>query len=101
MAAFEVSPDTLLTTTMVRFDCSLSQPGNDQDQAYYRWDWNGDGFWNTGFSSTAIVKHTYYETGDFQPTLEVIDTTGKVNLYRQKLFVNQISPNLHLEFEWT
>jgi hypothetical protein len=85
-AVIAVSPDTLLTTTMVQFDCSKSLAGSDQDKVYYRWDWNNDGIWDEEYSSDpifvhrfyskAIVKHTYFETGDFQPTMEVRDPQG-------------------------
>jgi hypothetical protein len=42
-----------------------------------RWDWEGDGVWDTGvYSVTDVVTHAYNHIGRYWPTLQVEDTDG-------------------------
>jgi uncharacterized protein (TIGR02145 family) len=100
-AMFLVTPVSGNRITEFTFDATLTVDDEDSlDQLKFRWDWNGDEIWDTGFSSTSLVKHAYYETGSFHPTLEVRDPTGRTDIYRQSLEVNQTNPDLHVEFTW-
>ncbi len=101
-ALFKLIPESGNRITEFTFDASLTQDDEDSlDQLVFKWDWNGDGIWDTGFSSKAIVKHTYFEIGSFQPVLEVKDPTGRTSIYKQDLEVNQTNPDLHVEFSWS
>jgi hypothetical protein len=45
-----------------------------------RWDWEGDGVWDTGvYSVTDILTHAYDHIGRYWPTLSVEDTDGLVD----------------------
>jgi hypothetical protein len=45
-----------------------------------RWDWEGDGVWDTDvYSVTDILTHTYDHVGRYWPTLSVEDTDGLVD----------------------
>lgn len=41
-----------------------------------RWDFEGDGEWDTTFSTTKTAKHAYTATGKYKPTLQVLDEKG-------------------------
>jgi PKD repeat protein len=41
-----------------------------------RWDFEGDGEWDTTFSVSKTAKHAYTETGKYKPTLQVLDEKG-------------------------
>ncbi len=100
-ALFQVNPEYGNRITEFTFDATSSKDDEDSlDQLQFKWDWEGDGIWDTGFSSKSVVKHTFFETGDFQPTMEIRDPQGMSSLYNINLEVNQINPNLHMEFSW-
>ena len=100
-ALFQISPEYGNRITEFTFDASLTKDDEDSlEQLQFKWDWQGDGIWDTGFSSKYIVKHTYFETGDFQPTMEVRDPQGMSSLCIVDLEVNQTNPDIHMEFSW-
>ena len=41
-----------------------------------RWDFEGDGEWDTTFSTTKTAKHAYTETGKYKPILQILDEKG-------------------------
>ena len=89
MAAVSVSPDTLFTTTMLRFDCSMSEPGNDQDKIYYRWDWNSDGIWDEEFSNDPVFMHRFYSKGTHNISMEALNSSGLTDTCIISLSVEQ------------
>jgi hypothetical protein len=57
-----------------------------------RWDWEGDGVWDTGvYSVTDVVTHTYANIGRYWPTIRVEDTDGVVSTLSK--VVNIIPPS--------
>ncbi|RYZ98477.1 MAG: PKD domain-containing protein, partial [Moraxellaceae bacterium] len=61
----------------VTFDASSSSDPN-KDQLLYRWDFDGDGVWNTEFTSTATVKYQYLIAGNYSARLQIKDPLGAV-----------------------
>lgn len=54
----------------------------------YRWDWDGDGTWDTGYYATPQpVYHTYSTAGDFDAALEVRDELGGTATAVQRISV--------------
>jgi len=72
------NPDTEFT-----FNGSLTYDKEDPLSALkFRWDWEGDGFWDTEWSSSPYQSHAYHIGGAFMIVLQVVDTgnlTGMAN----------------------
>lgn len=59
------------------FSASSSKDPDGSDQKIQvRWDFEGDGIFDTSFSTTKLAKHRFYRPGNFQPQLEVLDESG-------------------------
>lgn len=73
------STDKTVGTTSTTFTFNASSSTDLEDSSsnlQVRWDFNGDGDWDTTFSTTKTVTNRYLETGDFTVTVEVLDTAG-------------------------
>jgi PKD repeat protein len=76
-ARFTVSPASGTTATVFRADASTSSDGEDPASALeVRWDWEGDGTWDTALDTTKTAEHQYMTAGGKTIRLEVIDTGG-------------------------
>jgi len=71
---FIVSPMSGSVETVFLFDASPSVDwqGN-KGNILYRWDWENDGNFDTGFSSNRVVNHQFSEKGEYTVVLEIID----------------------------
>lgn len=54
---------------------SRDRDGSDS-KMQYRWDFEGDGEWDSTFASDRIVIHRYLNVGTFNPRVEVLDEKG-------------------------
>ncbi len=71
------TPNAGTTDTIFTLDASASYDQEDQsNELLFRWDFEGDGDWDTEFSMQEVYEHKYYRTGHFHITLEVMDTDG-------------------------
>lgn len=73
---------TLTQTSWAEIEVDPSASGDVEDapeNLQVRWDWDGDGVWDTGvYSVTDILTHAYDHVGRYWPTLSVEDTDGLV-----------------------
>jgi uncharacterized protein (TIGR02145 family) len=100
-ALYQVIPASGNRLTEFTFDATPTRDDEDSlGQLQFRWDWEGDGRWDNGFNPAATVKHVYYETGDFQPLMEVKDRSGMTGQYRSQLEVTRVNPRLLVHFSW-
>ncbi|MBT3748183.1 MAG: hypothetical protein HN936_05460 [Bacteroidetes bacterium] len=76
VAGFSLYPLSGLTTDSFKFDASNSESGSAGINAYYRWDWNGDGIFDTEFDKSPEISYRYYAPGDHNMVLEVINSNG-------------------------
>ncbi len=77
-ARLEVLPPVALTgLTSLSFDASYSTDDFDvSSELLKRWDFDGDGTWDTGFTRGSRAGHVFSDSGDFRPRLLVIDSGG-------------------------
>jgi hypothetical protein len=77
-AAFEaLPPQGYANMTSLQFNSSLSTDEVDlSSQLRRRWDFDGDGKWDTGFLKSEYLQWTYKQAGHFRPRLLVTDTGG-------------------------
>ena len=70
-AVVNVSPPAGTVITDFVFDASGSTTGSRDLE--FRWDWNGDGTWDTDWSADALVSHRFAEGGSLSVYIEVTD----------------------------
>lgn len=83
-AKFSVTSDNQLAdkdvgTTATEFTFNASTTSDEEDytsELEVRWDYEGDGDWDTTFSDSKLAYHQYYVTGEYEVTMEVRDTDG-------------------------
>ncbi|MDZ7722880.1 MAG: FISUMP domain-containing protein [candidate division KSB1 bacterium] len=76
-ASFSISPTSGTTETPFTFDASGCSDNDDVVSALQvRWDWENDGTWDTGYSTTKTATHTFSSPGSKTVNLQVMDTGG-------------------------
>jgi len=53
-----------------------------------RWDFNGDGSWDTPFSLEKFIEWRYFDPGTYWPKLQVMDHSGGTDEYEQEIRVS-------------
>ncbi|MFA6482065.1 MAG: FISUMP domain-containing protein [Bacteroidales bacterium] len=88
-AMFQVGPLYGNILTQFYFDCWLS---TDDTQApsdlEVRWDFDGDGNWDTPFNLEKTLFHQFDQPGEYYTTIQVRDKEGVRSLYKKRLFVS-------------
>lgn len=87
-ASFAVAPTTANASTLFSVDASASTDLEDPPRALeVRWDWEGDGVWDTNWSLEKVAHHRYDEPGTYHLGLEVRDSGGATNATRMIVVV--------------
>ncbi|MDD4646309.1 MAG: PKD domain-containing protein [Bacteroidales bacterium] len=84
------SPDNGLTTTVFKFDFSksfLDRP--DQNELFFKWDWDNDGVWDTPFSDKIQFEHRYYIAGGKTTRVIMMDLNGLSDTTEFEIQVDQ------------
>jgi len=77
VAIFNIVPGTGPFTQVFTFNAHDSQNPNAPDEDLQnRWDFNGDGIFDTEFSFNKGIEHQYTEPGHYAVILEVINSEG-------------------------
>lgn len=77
MASFSVDPVIGNLSTVFNFDAgACSDEQDNANKLLVRWDWNGDGSWDTEYSTEKTSTHQYSEFGYYSVIMEVKDTKG-------------------------
>ena len=90
-------------TTGVVFDFSGS-PSRDKESRSgalrYRWDFESDGEWDTNFSRSKTVEHTFNTAGTYAVTLQVLDGDGLLDEEtKDVIVVENTNPFAYFEFK--
>jgi len=75
-ADFSWDPSTGDTNTAFTFTATVSDDQDPASSIQVRWDWNGDGTWDTSWSTTHTAQHTFGSPADYTVVLEAIDSGG-------------------------
>ncbi|MGD9962745.1 MAG: PKD domain-containing protein, partial [Thermoplasmata archaeon] len=79
-AVLSVDSELVATGELVAFDASgSSDQETDSASLQYRWDWTGDGTWDTDWSATPEASHSYILPGDYEVVVEVMDGAGQLS----------------------
>ena len=92
-ASFTVTPSRGNRTTLFVVDASASSSGNASDPSLeYRWDWEGDGTWDTPWSVNQTAEHSYGSPGNFTLVLQVRTPTGLAGVMGRVVTVDDLAP---------
>lgn len=87
-ASFTVSPTSGTTQTTFNFDASASFDNEDPtSQLQVRWDFDGDGSWDTGWDYIKVTNRQYENQGIYYARVEVKDTEDLSDLFTQQIEV--------------
>lgn len=82
-AALSFSPAEGNAPLVVNFDASgSSDPDQDAATLEVRFDFEGDGTFDSEYSSTKLASHNFGSAGDYFPTVEVRDRAGAIGTFR-------------------
>ncbi|MFC2117655.1 FISUMP domain-containing protein [Bacteroidota bacterium] len=98
-AKFVFSPDSGHIITPFIFDASGSMDDEDSlSQLQFRWDWEGNGAWDTDFSNNPIITHQFLITGSYNVTLQVKDPSNLSNIKSQIIDVDATNKAIFVDF---
>jgi hypothetical protein len=93
-AHFSISPDTIHAGTRVIFDAATSvDKESPLSRLKFRWDFNGDGNFDTDALPSPGVAYTYDRPGAYAPQLEVIDENKRTGVLTRSIQVFDRCPN--------
>jgi hypothetical protein len=91
-ATFTVDPISGTMTTPFTFDASGSADGQTSgEELQVRWDWEGDDAWDTEWSATKTVTHTFGRPGTFGVTVQVRDELDLRSVASKTVLVTALS----------
>src|SRR2546426_11944422 len=75
-AGFPFAPPYPKVNSSVAFDASSSTDPDPSATLQARWDWEGDGVWDTPLSSTLTIQHVFTTAGTYLVNVEIVDSHG-------------------------
>lgn len=87
VAEFTVSPPSGVVGTIFELDASASRDDRSRAQLEYRWDFDGDGVFDTDWSSEPLAAHAFDVAGSYLTALEVKDSVGQIGLTTRRINV--------------
>lgn len=76
-AAFTVTPASGTTATNFIFNATASwDPETVSEALQVRWDWDGDGTYDTAFTTAKTAGHRFTTAGSYRVTVQVRDSYG-------------------------
>jgi len=101
-ASFMIDPPIGNYLTEFTFDGSATFDDEDSlPTLKYRWDFDGDGVWDTGYSSNPVVKHVFNKADNYSVIFRVMDPTERISTEHKTLEVNMIDERIHPDFTWS
>ncbi len=73
---FTWTPTSGDTSTVFSFTAQATDDNDQPSAIEVRWDWNGDGTWDTSWSTTKTATHTFSSSGDYTVFVQAIDSGG-------------------------
>ena len=99
---FTVSPLSGNLRNEFLFDAGLTRDDEDSlNTLKFRWDWEGDGVYDTGLSTQTVYTHFFSASSIYDATVEVVDPQGLTATLHKSVSVSTSNPNLVPKFTWT
>lgn len=97
--SFSVTPPNGTILSIFNLDASSSSDTEDAlDKLSFRWDFDGDGQWDTNSSSQDSATHVFSRPGNYTVSLQVLDSFGLVNETSRLVVVDNTPPWAGLTF---
>src|SRR5437879_3767826 len=90
IAQFTFSPSYPKVNDSITFDASSSSDSDPTATLQARWDWEGDGVWDTPLSSTLTAAHAFGTAGTFAVTLQIQDSHALTNIVSHAVSVTTL-----------
>src|SRR5439155_132663 len=89
---FTWTPTSGDTATVFTFTAQVSDDHDQPSAIQVRWDWNGDGTWDTSWSTTKTATHTFGSAGDYTVVVRAIDSGGLTTSKSRLVSVTAVPP---------
>ncbi len=100
--SFVIDPAIGNFLTEFTFDGSSTFDDEDSSSTLkYRWDFDGDGRWDTEYSSNPVVKHVFKEIGNYSVIFSAIDPTNRISNDTKNLEISMIDERILPDFSWS
>lgn len=97
-----MEPETGHFLQTFRFNAQLTRDDEDSlSTLKFKWDYDGDGNWDTDFDTLPVGSHVFGKEGDYKPIVEVIDPTGIRATGIAKVTVTSVDTDIIPDFSWT
>src|SRR2546422_701716 len=73
---FSWTPTSGNNSTVFSFTAQVSDDHDSSSSIQVRWDWNGDGTWDTAWSTTKTATHTFSAVGSYTVIVQAVDSGG-------------------------
>src|SRR5438552_3712679 len=90
IARFTFSPSYPKVNGSITFDSSSSSDSDPTATLQARWDWEGDGVWDTSLSSTLTAQHAFGTVGTYAVTLQIQDSHALTNIVSHAVSVTTL-----------
>ena len=96
-----VSPELGHIRTNFVFDASGTYDDEDSlNTLKFRWDWQGDGIYDTEYSNEPVIEHMFQEAGFYRVIMQVTDPWGLTARTNRLIDVSRNNPKLVASFTW-
>lgn len=93
VASFTADPSTGDVATVFQLNASGVRDREDPVEVLeVRWDFEGDGIWDTGWTTEKNTSHQFEAAGTYNVTVEVRDSGGLVNTSKVRVVVTEVVP---------
>src|SRR2546427_899491 len=90
IARFTFSPAYPKVNDSITLDASSSSDSDPTATLQARWDWEGDGVWDTSLSSTLTAQHAFGTVGTYAVTLQIQDSHALTNIVSHAVSVTTL-----------
>ncbi len=86
---FTIQPTDPQTTDILKFEVRKDAESTQNQDLFYRWDWDGDSIWDTEFSSISSISKRFYQSGDHKVYLQYADGKGNTKTVTKTVQIAQ------------
>jgi len=79
-------------STVFTFTAQVTDAQDQPNAIQVRWDWTGDGTWDTDWSTTKTATHTFSSAGDYTVVVRAIDSGGLAASRSRVVSVTAVPP---------
>src|SRR3989454_44963 len=89
---FSWTPTSGNNSTVFSFTAQVSDDHDSASSIQVRWDWTGDGTWDTAWSTTKTATHTFSAVGSYTVIVQAVDSGGLTAIQSHSISVTAPPP---------